>query len=61
MAGRRIVITGISNHWATELARRLEHDPESRVGRPAITGPSAGEASGGGGLPGRPDHRVRLR
>jgi UDP-glucose 4-epimerase len=25
--GRRIVITGISNHWATELARRLERDP----------------------------------
>jgi UDP-glucose 4-epimerase len=26
-AGRRIVITGISGHWATELARRLERDP----------------------------------
>lgn len=25
--GRRIVITGISNTWATELARRLERDP----------------------------------
>jgi UDP-glucose 4-epimerase len=25
-AGRRIVITGISNPWATELARRLERD-----------------------------------
>ena len=25
--GRRIVITGISGHWAGELARRLEHDP----------------------------------
>ena len=25
--GRRIVITGISDHWATELARRLERDP----------------------------------
>jgi UDP-glucose 4-epimerase len=25
--GRRIVITGISGHWATELARRLERDP----------------------------------
>ena len=24
---RRIVITGISTHWGTELARRLEHDP----------------------------------
>jgi UDP-glucose 4-epimerase len=24
---RRIVITGISDHWATELARRLERDP----------------------------------
>jgi UDP-glucose 4-epimerase len=27
MAGRRIVITGIANQWATELARRLERDP----------------------------------
>jgi UDP-glucose 4-epimerase len=26
-SGRRIVITGISDHWATELARRLERDP----------------------------------
>ncbi|MGH2961256.1 MAG: NAD-dependent epimerase/dehydratase family protein [Solirubrobacterales bacterium] len=25
--GRRVVITGISNHWAGELARRLERDP----------------------------------
>jgi len=25
--GRRIVITGISGHWASELARRLERDP----------------------------------
>ena len=25
--GRRVVITGIANHWATELARRLERDP----------------------------------
>jgi UDP-glucose 4-epimerase len=25
--GRRIVIIGISDHWATELARRLERDP----------------------------------
>ena len=25
--GRRIVITGISGHWAGELARRLERDP----------------------------------
>ena len=25
-AGRRIVITGISSHWASELARRLERD-----------------------------------
>ena len=24
--GRRIVITGISTHWGTELARRLERD-----------------------------------
>ncbi|MGI8461729.1 MAG: NAD-dependent epimerase/dehydratase family protein [Solirubrobacterales bacterium] len=27
MAGRRILITGIADHWATELARRLERDP----------------------------------
>jgi UDP-glucose 4-epimerase len=26
-SGKRIVITGISGHWATELARRLERDP----------------------------------
>jgi UDP-glucose 4-epimerase len=26
-AGRRIVVTGISTHWGTELARRLERDP----------------------------------
>jgi UDP-glucose 4-epimerase len=26
-APRRVVITGISGHWATELARRLERDP----------------------------------
>jgi UDP-glucose 4-epimerase len=25
--GRRIAITGISTHWGTELARRLERDP----------------------------------
>jgi UDP-glucose 4-epimerase len=25
--GRRIVITGISGHWGSELARRLERDP----------------------------------
>jgi UDP-glucose 4-epimerase len=25
--GRRIVITGISSHWGSELARRLERDP----------------------------------
>lgn len=25
--GRRVVITGISDHWASELARRLERDP----------------------------------
>jgi UDP-glucose 4-epimerase len=28
LAGRRVVITGIADHWATELARRLERDPE---------------------------------
>ncbi len=27
MAGRRIIITGISDHWAIELARALERDP----------------------------------
>jgi UDP-glucose 4-epimerase len=27
MAGRRVVITGISSHWGAELARRLERDP----------------------------------
>ncbi|MGH2955168.1 MAG: NAD-dependent epimerase/dehydratase family protein [Solirubrobacterales bacterium] len=26
-SGRRIVITGISTHWGSELARRLERDP----------------------------------
>ena len=26
-SGKRIVITGISGHWATELARSLERDP----------------------------------
>jgi UDP-glucose 4-epimerase len=25
--GRRIVITGVSTHWGTDLARRLERDP----------------------------------
>jgi UDP-glucose 4-epimerase len=28
MPGRRILITGIASHWGTELARRLERDPE---------------------------------
>jgi len=28
MAGRRILITGIADQWATELARRLERDPQ---------------------------------
>ena len=28
MAGRRILITGISSYLGTELARRLEADPE---------------------------------
>jgi UDP-glucose 4-epimerase len=26
-AGRRVVITGVSGHWGSELARRLERDP----------------------------------
>ena len=26
--GRRILITGVSSHWGTELARALEQDPE---------------------------------
>jgi UDP-glucose 4-epimerase len=25
--GRRVMVTGIASHWATELARRLERDP----------------------------------
>ena len=28
MAGRRILITGIADQWAIELARRLERDPQ---------------------------------
>jgi UDP-glucose 4-epimerase len=27
LSGRRIVITGIADHWAIELARKLERDP----------------------------------
>jgi len=27
MSGRRVAITGISSHWGSELARRLERDP----------------------------------
>src|SRR5215207_4380555 len=43
MAGRRIVITGISGHWATELARRLERDPEIEFVAGIDTCPPAGE------------------
>ena len=28
MARRRVVITGVASHWGTELARRLEREPE---------------------------------
>jgi UDP-glucose 4-epimerase len=43
MAGRRIVITGISGHWATELARRLERDPEIEFVAGIDTTPPAGD------------------
>jgi UDP-glucose 4-epimerase len=43
MAGRRIVITGISNHWATELARRLERDPSVELIAGIDTEPPAGD------------------
>ena len=41
--GRRIVITGISDHWATELARRLERDPSVEFVAGIDTEPPAAE------------------
>ncbi|HZA88934.1 MAG TPA: NAD-dependent epimerase/dehydratase family protein [Solirubrobacterales bacterium] len=41
--GRRIVITGISDHWATELARRLERDPTVEFVAGIDTEPPAAE------------------
>jgi UDP-glucose 4-epimerase len=41
--GRRIVITGISGHWATELARRLERDPSVEFLAGIDTEPPAAE------------------
>jgi UDP-glucose 4-epimerase len=43
MKGGRIVITGISGHWATELARRLERDPEIGFVAGIDTSPPAGD------------------
>jgi UDP-glucose 4-epimerase len=43
MAGRRIVVTGISSHWAGELARRLERDPAVELVAGIDTDPPAGE------------------
>jgi nucleoside-diphosphate-sugar epimerase len=43
MARGRIVITGISGHWAAELARRLERDPQIEVVAGIDTRPPAGE------------------
>jgi UDP-glucose 4-epimerase len=40
---RRIVITGISSHWATELARRLERDPGVELVCGIDTDPPAGD------------------
>jgi UDP-glucose 4-epimerase len=40
---RRIVITGISGHWATELARRLERDPSVEFLAGIDTEPPAAE------------------
>jgi UDP-glucose 4-epimerase len=42
-AGRRVVITGISNHWATDLARRLERDPSVEMIAGIDTEPPAGD------------------
>src|ERR671914_458775 len=41
--GRRIVITGISDHWATELAKRLERDPSVEFVAGIDTEPPAAE------------------
>ncbi|HEX2435343.1 MAG TPA: NAD-dependent epimerase/dehydratase family protein [Solirubrobacterales bacterium] len=43
MAGRRIVVTGISSHWAGELARRLERDPRVELVAGIDTDPPAAE------------------
>ena len=43
MAGRRIVVTGISSHWAGELARRLERDPSVELIAGIDTDPPAAE------------------
>ncbi|HSJ16685.1 MAG TPA: NAD-dependent epimerase/dehydratase family protein [Solirubrobacterales bacterium] len=43
MASRRIVITGISSHWAGELARRLERDPSVELIAGIDTDPPAAE------------------
>jgi UDP-glucose 4-epimerase len=43
MAGRRIVVTGISSHWAGELARRLERDPAIELVAGIDTDPPAAE------------------
>jgi UDP-glucose 4-epimerase len=40
---RRIVITGISDHWASELARRLERDPSVELVAGIDTEPPAVE------------------
>lgn len=40
---RRIVITGISGHWATELAKRLERDPSVEFLAGIDTEPPAAE------------------
>jgi UDP-glucose 4-epimerase len=42
-SGRRIVITGISGYWATELARRLERDPGVEFLCGIDTDPPAGD------------------
>jgi UDP-glucose 4-epimerase len=42
-SGKRIVITGISDHWATELARRLERDPSIELIAGVDTQPPAAD------------------
>lgn len=42
-SGKRIVITGISGHWATELARRLERDPSIELIAGVDTQPPAAD------------------